>query len=67
MKKLRAYLDLTGMTQSELARRMEVSQPTVWAWVQGKGMPSIDNIRRLSEVTGLSVADLISEDADAAA
>ena len=29
MKKLRAYLDLYGISQAELARRMDVSQPSV--------------------------------------
>lgn len=67
MKKLRAYLELTGMTQTELARRMNVSQPTVWAWLNGKGMPNVPNIRLLSEVTGISVEDLIEGDEGEAA
>ena len=68
MKKLRAYLDLTGMSQSELARRMGVSQPTVWAWVHGETMPSIENLRQLSAITNMSIDDLVAlENNEAAA
>lgn len=60
MKKLRAWMDVYNVSQSELARRMSVSQPTVWAWINGESMPSIENIRRLSELTGISASDLIA-------
>ena len=67
MKKLQTYLDLYRISQTELTHRMDVSQPSVWAWLHGEGMPSIDNLRKLSEITGLSVADLIAQESDEAA
>lgn len=36
------------LSQSELARRLGVSQPTVSDWENGKTEPSVDNLRTLA-------------------
>lgn len=46
------------VTQNELARRMEVSQPTVSDWLNEKTFPSTENLIRLAEVTGVSLDEL---------
>jgi transcriptional regulator with XRE-family HTH domain len=39
---------------------MDVSQPTVCDWVNGKIEPTATNLRRLSAITGLSIDELLS-------
>lgn len=63
MKKLRTWMELHDVSQSELARRMDLSQPTIWAWLHGESMPSLENLRRLAAETGIPVQVLIEQDA----
>jgi len=65
MKKLRTWMELHDVSQSDLARRMNVSQPTVWASLHGESMPSLSNLRRLAAETGIPVQILIEQDAAA--
>lgn len=46
------------MTLSDLALRMGVSKPTVWAWEQGKAKPVESRFATLAEALGVSLADL---------
>ena len=59
MKPLRQYLKHQRMSQVELARSLNVSQPTVWAWLHGTKRPTPDNLVRLADLTGLTVDDLL--------
>jgi transcriptional regulator with XRE-family HTH domain len=63
MKSLRKHMKKARLSQSELARRVEVSQPTIWAWLNGRKSPTVDNLVRLSNVTGLSVDELLGRKA----
>lgn len=47
-----------GMTLSELARRLGVSKPTVWAWEQGKARPVPGRFAPLAEALGVELSDL---------
>jgi len=40
-------LRATGLSQSELARRIRVSQPTVQAWFAGDKLPDVDSTRKI--------------------
>lgn len=40
-------------TQSDLANRLGVTQQTVQKWVKGKTSPSMENIDKLTDITGL--------------
>lgn len=47
-----------GMTLTELARRLAVSKPTVWAWEQGKAKPIDSRLPALAEALGVPISDL---------
>ena len=61
MKALQRYLEDTATTQTELARQIGVSQPTVWEWLNGHTSPSADNLVRLSGITGISIDKLLKD------
>lgn len=47
-----------GFTVVELARRMNVSRPTVWSWEAGKSSPRTSKLATLSEVLDVSEDEL---------
>lgn len=49
---------LRGFTQGELAQRLGVSKPTVWAWEQGRARPIEDRLAAIADVLGVSAEDL---------
>jgi transcriptional regulator with XRE-family HTH domain len=48
-----------GLTLAQVAARLGVSKPTVWAWEQGKAKPVESRIERLAAVYGLQTSDLV--------
>lgn len=49
-----------GLTQEELARRLDVALQTIQSWEQGRNAPTVRNIRRvLKRVLGIDVDALI--------
>jgi len=63
MKPLRKYLKAKRMTQAEFARQIGVSQPTVWAWMNGAKTPTADKLVRIADIIGTSVDDLLGRKA----
>ena len=63
MRNLTKHLKAQGITQVELAKRMNVSQPTVWAWLHGRKTPTADNLVKLANLTGLTVDALLDRKA----
>ena len=61
MERLRKWLDESGTSQAELARKMNVAAPTVWQWLEGLYLPSAERLMGLSEVTGLSLEELLAD------
>ncbi len=59
MKVLRTYLEITGITQAELAKRAGLSHEEVSLYVNGKREPRAAKLRALSRATGISVERLI--------
>ena len=49
---------LKGLTQGELAARLGVSKPTVWAWEQGRARPIEERMAAIAEVLGVESDDL---------
>jgi len=47
-----------GLSLSQVAARLGVSKPTVWAWERGKARPVESRIDGLAQVLGLESADL---------
>ncbi len=48
-----------GMSQAELAKRMNVSRSSVLAWERGDSYPSTDNLVRLSKLLHVSADYLL--------
>lgn len=63
MKRLKTYMRKHRISQSELARRLDVKQPTVWAWINGTKMPTASNLVRIADETGLTVDSLLDRKA----
>lgn len=66
MRRLGRWLAETPMTQVELGRRVGVAQATVSQWLHGVVSPTVGTLRRLSDTTGLSIDELLSDDRAAA-
>lgn len=62
MRRLKQFLLDSKMTQSELAEQMGVSQPTVWEWVHGDSLPTVERLIKISKITGISIDDLVKEE-----
>lgn len=50
-----------GDTQSALAEKLGVSRQAISLWELGDAVPSMDNLKRLSELYGVSVDYLVSD------
>lgn len=50
-----------GLSQSQIAGKLGVSKPTVWAWEHGKARPAGERIGALAEALGVSPAELLSD------
>ena len=57
-KKLRLKNDYT---LAELAKKLNVSQPTVASWEAGKRIPKWKNIKKIAEIFNVSPESLIDE------
>ena len=49
-----------GLSQTELAEQLHVTDKAVSRWETGRGMPAVDSLKPLAEVLGLSVSELLS-------
>ena len=63
-QKLKILLKDNGMTQEDLAERLEVSRQAVGKWVNNKGIPEVGKIIQISELFGVSMDYLLKEDCD---
>lgn len=50
-----------GLTLAQIAERLGVSKPTVWAWEQGRSRPVGNRIDPLAEALGIDRAELYPE------
>lgn len=66
-QKLRQMREKSGLTQGDLADKLDVSRPAVSSWESGKIRPRLNKLQQLAELFDTSVADLMGEDATEAA
>lgn len=50
-----------GLTLSQVAARLGVSKPTVWAWEQGRSRPVDNRIGALAETLGVTADELLGD------
>jgi len=50
LKKIKIAMTESGTTQTDLAKKLGLTQAAVSAWFNGKGTPGIDTITRVADV-----------------
>lgn len=61
-KKLQELRNRQGLTQEQLAQRIFVSRTAVSKWESGRGTPSIDSLKRISELFSVTIDELLSSE-----
>jgi transcriptional regulator with XRE-family HTH domain len=61
-KKLQELRKSISLTQEQLAKKLFVSRTAISKWESGKGYPSIDSLKLISNFFGITVDELISSD-----
>jgi transcriptional regulator with XRE-family HTH domain len=61
-KKLKAWRESKGITQSTLAKETGLKQPMISWWEAGKGLPNIEFCVILADYYQISVDELIGHD-----
>ena len=61
LKGLRALRTAAGLTQSELAKKVEVSQPAIVSWETGLRLPAAEKLPDLAAALGCSIDALYQE------
>ena len=60
-KNLSTYRKALGITQLELAEKLNYSDKSISKWERGDGLPDLSVTAQLAEIFGLTVNDLIAE------
>ena len=58
MNNLKNLRDHAKLTQSDLADKLDVSQPTIAMWETGEAMPRADKLPQLAQVLGCTIDQL---------
>ena len=65
-KNLRRLRNRAGLTQQEIADRLDVSRVAIGQWESDKSMPRKGNLEQLADLFGTTVADLMGESGEVA-
>lgn len=65
--KLRSLRTKAGLTQLDIAEKLDVSAAAIGAWENGRAKPRLTKLGQLAELLGTSAANLMGEDAAEAA
>lgn len=66
-KNLRRLRSRAGLTQQEIADKLDVTRVAIGQWESEKSMPRKANLEQLADLFGTTVADLMGEDGATAA
>lgn len=66
-EKLRSLRTKAGLTQLDIAEKLDVSAAAIGAWENGRAKPRLTKLGQLAELLGTSAADLMGKDATEAA
>ena len=58
---LSRYREEIGLSQTELARKMNVTQQCISSWQTGRTIPKPYQMKMLSEILSVSINELFSE------
>lgn len=56
-----------GLSQEDLANKLEISRQSVHKWEQGLSYPEIDKIKKLAQIFGVSIDALLNDEMDISA
>ena len=59
--KINQLRKLSGMTQEQLAEKLNVSRQTISKWESGSSTPDIESVVKVSEIFQVSLDDLLKE------
>lgn len=62
-EKIKNLREQNGITQEELAQKLYVTRTAVSKWENDKGFPSIDTLKHIAELFGVTLDELVSDDA----
>ena len=62
MPNLKNIREKKGLSQVQLAVMLGVTQGSISAWETGRWEPSLDMIRRIAQIFGVTVDELIGDD-----
>lgn len=60
-KRLRYYLNASGMTQAELANKLGVGTTSVYNWVNGLKTPRMDKVDKMCSIFHIRREDLLTD------
>lgn len=60
--RIRAAYQGAGLNRSQFVRALGVAYSTVLHWEHGRTRPNTDNLRRISEITGLPMSALLGSE-----
>lgn len=49
-----------GYTQAEMGKELKVNPNTISSWERGRTQPSMEKIMKLSEISGLSIGEILT-------
>ena len=58
-KNLISAIRESGLSQTELARRLNIKQPTVGQYISGRAMPALDTFATLCIILDIDPADIL--------
>ena len=58
-ERIKNYRQKTGLSQEQLAEKINVSRQAITKWENDSGIPDIDNLILLSKVMGISLDELV--------
>lgn len=61
MHTLRTWLTDNDCTQRDLAEDLGVHESAISQWLSGGTKPTLENLQKLAERTGIPVADLLAD------
>lgn len=64
-EKLYSLRKAAGMTQADLAEKLNVSRQAVSRWEMGTAMPEIENLIAMSDLFGVTLDEMLKEKKDA--
>lgn len=61
MHALEQYLAKKDLSQDQFGKQLGVSQASVSDWLRGINNPSIDSLKKIAAITGISIDKLLAD------